>query len=149
MTIKITVTCELHGDFEQSPISHLDGSGCPSCNSSRGEHCIENILIKNNIKFIREYILPNQQNRYRYDFYLPDLNLLIEFHGIQHYQYVPFFHNNNEEEFKQQVLYDTIKVDIAKTLGIDFLEFNYKQLNHMSIEDFEFFVSNKILSTSR
>ena len=146
MTEKITVSCEIHGDFQQSPINHLLGSGCPSCNSSRGEHSIVNILNKNNIKYIREYVLPSQQYRYRYDFYLPELNILIEFHGIQHYQYVPFFHNSNIEEFYQQKMVDVIKKDIAKISNIKFLEFNYKQLLHMAAEDFEIFVSDSILS---
>ena len=29
--VKLWITCRLHGDFEQSPNSHLRGSGCPTC----------------------------------------------------------------------------------------------------------------------
>lgn len=28
---KITIVCQLHGDFEQTPSSHLRGRGCPEC----------------------------------------------------------------------------------------------------------------------
>ena len=28
---KLVITCPIHGDFEQTPKVHLDGSGCPSC----------------------------------------------------------------------------------------------------------------------
>lgn len=28
---KIIITCPLHGDFQQLPTSHLQGSGCPKC----------------------------------------------------------------------------------------------------------------------
>lgn len=28
---KITITCREHGDFKQTPESHLSGSGCPKC----------------------------------------------------------------------------------------------------------------------
>lgn len=28
---KVTITCPIHGDFEQIPASHLYGRGCPSC----------------------------------------------------------------------------------------------------------------------
>lgn len=28
---KIIITCPNHGDFEQTPASHLSGSGCPEC----------------------------------------------------------------------------------------------------------------------
>jgi len=30
-TIKVTIICKEHGDFEQIPYSHLDGHGCSSC----------------------------------------------------------------------------------------------------------------------
>jgi uncharacterized C2H2 Zn-finger protein len=28
---KVTITCELHGDFDQAPVGHLQGHGCPKC----------------------------------------------------------------------------------------------------------------------
>lgn len=28
---KVLITCSIHGDFEQTPGSHLNGSGCPNC----------------------------------------------------------------------------------------------------------------------
>ena len=31
---KVVITCNLHGDFEQSPKAHLIGVGCPACNST-------------------------------------------------------------------------------------------------------------------
>lgn len=31
---KITIICPTHGEFEQSPCSHLTGRGCPSCAKS-------------------------------------------------------------------------------------------------------------------
>lgn len=145
MLDRISITCPIHGVFRQAPVRHLAGSGCYSCNSSRGEANIETILNKNNIRFIREYIIPDVRPSYRYDFYLPDLNILIEYHGIQHFKYVPFFHKNDENEFKRKQLNDVIKKDIAKTMNFGFLEFDYVQLTHMSSEDFELLVSEKIL----
>lgn len=32
---KITVTCKDHGDFQQSPFSHLQGKGCSACTGTR------------------------------------------------------------------------------------------------------------------
>lgn len=40
---KVTITCRKHGDFEQTPNSHLNGRGCPKC-------AMERIL---NLNFIR------------------------------------------------------------------------------------------------
>lgn len=31
---KVTITCKMHGDFEQSPDNHLMGAGCPTCGKS-------------------------------------------------------------------------------------------------------------------
>ena len=31
-----TFTCKIHGDFEQTPKSHLNGNGCPKC--ARNSH---------------------------------------------------------------------------------------------------------------
>ena len=28
---KVIITCKKHGNFEQTPSSHLQGSGCPDC----------------------------------------------------------------------------------------------------------------------
>ncbi|MEO1263937.1 MAG: hypothetical protein AAFZ15_34345 [Bacteroidota bacterium] len=30
-TLKVVITCKVHGNFEQTPNSHLKGSGCPEC----------------------------------------------------------------------------------------------------------------------
>jgi hypothetical protein len=28
---KIIITCKIHGDFPQTPTTHLGGAGCPDC----------------------------------------------------------------------------------------------------------------------
>ena len=47
----VEIICPIHGAFLQPPNRHLFGSGCPKCNSSKGEIKIRNFLIKNNIPF--------------------------------------------------------------------------------------------------
>jgi Zn finger protein HypA/HybF involved in hydrogenase expression len=32
---KVTIICPMHGEFSQSPTSHLQGSGCPKCGNDR------------------------------------------------------------------------------------------------------------------
>ena len=34
--IKVTINCPIHGDFEQTPHSHLIGQGCPKCGVIKG-----------------------------------------------------------------------------------------------------------------
>lgn len=88
---KITIICSEHGEFDQIPNSHLCGNGCPRCNDSKGELFIKEILDKYDVNYIREYKIPGNSYKFRYDFYLPELNILIEFHGSQHYFPVKFF----------------------------------------------------------
>lgn len=48
---KVTITCKLHGDFEQQAFVHLSGSGCPKCvgkNKTTEEFIADAIAIHNN-----------------------------------------------------------------------------------------------------
>lgn len=141
---KLLITCDDHGDFTQTPNDHLSGRGCPICKSSKGELIIKSILNKHNIINKSEYKLPEIVSNYEYDFYLPEYRCLIEFHGIQHYEYVPFLHRFNEDNFDKQKERDLFKKDFAHRFKYKFLEFNYKQLDTLSEEDFEQLVLNKI-----
>ena len=134
-TTKTLINCKRHGVFTQSPASHLRGSGCKICKASKGELVISGILEKANIDFQIEFKPPESMTRHRYDFYLPSYNLLIEFHGIQHYESIPFF--GGEERLKETKFSDAYKKDFAKLAGYNYLEFNYKQLKHLTEEAFE------------
>ena len=78
---------------------HTQSCGCIAY--SIGETNIANILNKNNIKFIKEYVFSDLPNR-RYDFYLPELNRLIEFDGEQHFNFKKNWNNSMEDFFKSQ-----------------------------------------------
>ena len=53
---------------------------------SKFEDKIVSLLKKDKIKFIREKTFKDLHNGlYRYDFYLPDLNIICEANGEQHY----------------------------------------------------------------
>lgn len=86
-TTMLRIVCPIHGEFMQAKKDHLDGHGCKLCAESLGETKISLILNKLNIRYQREYALDN--SRYRYDFYLPDLNILIEYDGMHHFKAVP------------------------------------------------------------
>lgn len=131
---KITITCPDHGDFEQNPSGHLTlGYGCPKCIASKGEIAISSFLDKYKIKYITEYKIPN--NRYKYDFFLPEYNIYIEFHGKQHYEYNHFFHRTYSE-FLERRLIDDIKIDIAKAHGGKYIVVNYQLLDLNLIEQY-------------
>lgn len=143
--IKIIITCLKHGDFEQIPNDHLSGHGCGKCQKSKGEIAISKILNKYNIHFVEEYKIPGTNYKFEYDFYLSELNILIEFHGQQHFTYIPFFHKT-EEYFLHRQKCDIFKKELAKIAKISLLEFNHKQFDTLSEIEFEQLVLNAINS---
>lgn len=71
--------------------------------SSKGEAKIASILTKEKVKFVREKQFKDlRSGLYRYDFYLPVQNILIEFNGAQHYAFTPYFHKNRSDFLKAQ-----------------------------------------------
>ena len=103
---KVEIVCPKHGVFKQTPYRHLRGAKCPNCESSHGETFIRMYLSSKNVRFIQQYpirlsVKLFSRNNVRVDFYLPDHNTIVEFNGIQHYEYTPFFHRN-EDDFNRQ-----------------------------------------------
>lgn len=98
---KVEIICPIHGSFYKKPNNHTSSkSGCPLCCESKGELLVQSILKKYNINFIREYMIP--LNRYRYDFYLPDYNIFIEYNGKQHYAPVKMFGGDEAFEITKE-----------------------------------------------
>lgn len=131
---QVYITCNIHGDFAQTPNNHKRGTGCPWCKqSSKGEQLIERWLISNQITFKKQYKFDEciSKRKLPFDFFLPDYNTLIEFNGIQHYAYVPYIHKNINR-FNSQVSRDEIKQQFAKHHHIPLLIISYKNINKIN-----------------
>lgn len=115
---KVKILCPKHGEFEQTPNSHLSGKGCPKCKQSVGENLIERFLIRNNINYIPQKKFSNCRyiNVLLFDFYLPDYNTCIEFNGIQHYKPIEVF--GGQEAYELNVKRDIIKKSFCDEQGI-------------------------------
>lgn len=91
---KVCIICPEHGEFWQTPANHLKGESCPYCKQSKLENTISSFLKDNSINFV-----PQQKFKWlgkqSLDFYLPEYSTAIECQGIQHFEVVPFFKNNN------------------------------------------------------
>ena len=140
---KIKIVCNKHGAFEQQPNSHLRGSGCPVCKSSKGEKIVANFLKLNNIQFIKEKKFNNCKNKYHlpFDFYLPRYNILIEYDGEQHEKPINFNGISNEmaELNFQKIKYnDNIKNKYANDNNIKLIRISYK------LENLEEFLKNNL-----
>lgn len=138
----VTITCPKHGDFEQRASTHLRGSGCRKCWISKGESRILEILEEEGVEFSREYTIPSVINKYRFDFYLPEYKLLIEYHGIQHYEPIDYFGGVDTLEYIQAN--DQNKRILAKASGHILLEIKYDVYESLSEEEFKRFILKKL-----
>ena len=122
---KLTVLCKHHGPFKIIPNSHImSKTGCPRCRESYGERLIANCLTELGLNFKKEYSFKG--SKYRFDFYLPGHNVLIEFHGIQHYLPVERF--GGADGHFATVVRDIAKTVLAQKKNIPLLVFNYEDL---------------------
>ena len=109
---------------------HTQSCGC--INTSIGELNIEETLKKNNIQFNKEYVFTDLKNR-RFDFYLPELNRLIEFDGIQHFKFTNTWHQT-EEEFKKALIRDNEKTNYTLSHNIPLVRIPYWERDNITLE---------------
>lgn len=116
------------------------GGGCPKCCQSRGEAEISRILNKYNIDYISQHKFPNLkcEGYLKLDFYIPSLNLVIEYDGIQHFY--PVEHFGGEKEFKERQKRDELKNTYCKENRINILRIPYT----VKFRDIEMVLSDKI-----
>lgn len=73
--------------------------------------------------FLRNPVTGNNFNL-ELDCYNADLKLAVEYNGVQHYKYIPYFHKN-KEGFLNQKYRDDMKRRICKENGIVLIEVPY------------------------
>lgn len=118
-------------EFIQSCESHMKGNGCPSCNFSKGELKISKFLDTNNIKYELQKRFDecrsNDKYMLRFDFYLPDSNICIEYDGIQHFQPVNRF--GGIDRFLKTKENDKLKDEYCKLNSIKMIRISYKEFD--------------------
>lgn len=63
---------------------------------------------------------------YEYDIFVVNRNILIEYNGQQHYEFIPFF-QKTKANFKKQLARDKAKVKLAKKNGKNLIVFKYDE----------------------
>ena len=114
-TIKVLITCPIHGDFLQTPNGHLRGQGCRACSVERGikkrlkdgtfgtskeEKFLEQKLIELGQHFEKQY---DADPRYPWccDFYIPERDLFIEHNGFWvHQPEIGWYESTNKNHQK-------------------------------------------------
>lgn len=129
---KVEIVCPRHGPFWQKPNAHLSSeSGCRFCYESKGERAVESVLKKYGLKYIREYRI--EPYLFRYDFYLPENDIFIEFNGIQHYRPVEIF--GGRTAFNRVCENDSRKKLLVKTRGSSLIVVSYMSLCERLVEE--------------
>jgi len=123
---KLKLQClKCKGIFNNTSIDNFvnhNRIGC-KCSNSKSEKCLGELLeeIFPDNKFIKirpDWIKNKEGNNLELDFYCEYLKLAFEYQGIQHEEYVPFFHQGDINNFYKQQEHDRIKKEICEKKGI-------------------------------
>jgi hypothetical protein len=138
----IKIICKKHGEFTTRQSAHISPGqlyGCSKCakNFPKGEEKIINFLKLHNIGFEHQKTFPwafanNDTTPLRYDFFIPHLNMTIEFDGPQHF-YPRQFGGQSMESAIQQTkhikFYDRMKNVNAYLTNTHMLRIGYKRFS--------------------
>ena len=127
---KVCITCPIHGDFWQTPNAHLFGAGCPACPQSQLEGEMRRFLISHNIQFEQEkgFDWLKYNRKMFLDFFLPEYNIAIECHGLQHFKSIGLF--GGDEFFKLTQERDKEKKRLCEKHGIQILYFSNAYIDY-------------------
>lgn len=101
------IVCPTHGPFSQLGYVHLRGSKCPSCTSSgvsEGQRSLGKFLVE---CLTEEGVTPEfrfSESRQRVDYYIPSLNLAIDYDGI--YWHSEIYKEDNYHSIRRSEMAD-------------------------------------------
>lgn len=115
---------------------------------SQGEQKIISILRAENISFVREKSFEEAVRvvNCRFDFYLPEKNILLEFDGNQHFEFISHFFKSRSDFTKAQER-DRLKNGAALAMGIPLYRIPYWEIDN--IKNFRDLTSPKFLVHSK
>ena len=114
--------------YETSYSKILEGSKCPNCVYSRGEKAVADVLDSLSIEYTREHSFEDL-GRKRFDFFIPSLNIAIEYDGEQHYKSIDAW--GGEEYLESVRQSDALKNDFCDYMGIDLLRIPYWEFDNI------------------
>ena len=114
--------------YETSYSKILEGSKCPNCVYSRGEKAVADVLDSLSIEYTREHSF-EYLGRKRFDFFIPSLNIAIEYDGEQHYKSIDAW--GGEEYLESVRQSDALKNDFCEYMGIDLLRIPYWEFDNI------------------
>lgn len=118
--------CECGNKIIAARASLKRGQKSCGCLNSKGEYIIKQILDDCSIIYEQQKTftdLVGKQHSLKFDFYLPNENICIEYQGEQHYFPVDYF--GGEEKFVIQQNYDKLKEKYCKEYNIKLINIPY------------------------
>jgi hypothetical protein len=129
---------------------HLTDGNTKSCGclKSKGEEKIQKILIDNKIEYQKEKTFENckyldTDQLARFDFFIEN-KYIIEYDGIQHFEYREIGWNN-KENFQKVQNHDTFKNQWCKENNIPIIRIPYTHLDKICLEDLKLETSKFII----
>lgn len=140
----VLIKCLKHGYFSQTPIEHINGLvGCVDCKNTKstGENMIMTFLDNNFLFYKKEKTFKECRhiNMLKFDFYLSNYNLCIEFDGKQHFKAVDYF--GGEEALNDIKFRDEIKNKYCLDNNINLLRIPYYEIKNTEKILYEYFKS--------
>lgn len=130
---KVECLCMVCGKtFFNAPHTMLNGgNGCNNCTKSRGENKIKEWLNKHKITYNCQQTFCDCKDArvLPFDFYLPKLNMAIEYDGKQHFEINEFF--GGIKAFNQLKKHDEIKNSYCIKNGIRLLRIPYFEYDNI------------------
>jgi len=118
-------------EYTVSPNNFINGNKrCLKCSNrrSKSEERIENFFKDNKIEFDKEKTFSDCYRERRllpFDFYIPSLNILIEYDGEYHFHKL----KQTKEEFLRRKENDKIKNEFCLNKNINLLRISYREKN--------------------
>ena len=115
--------------YKVSPNGFINlNNRCPNCVFSRGEKAVAVVLDSLSIEYTREHSF-EYLGRKRFDFFIPSLNIAIEYDGEQHYKSIDAW--GGEEYLESVRQSDALKNDFCEYMGIDLLRIPYWEFDNI------------------
>lgn len=106
---------------------------------------IEKLFINNfpSYRIQKEKYIFFNNTRLFFDFYIPEMKLLIEVQGQQHYSFNKFYHND-KDSFDKQKIYDKLKEEWASDNKYNLLQIKYNEVDKLTDISFKKLIIGKI-----
>lgn len=136
MSAPVVVRCNICGYEWTNRADYILHTGCTKCGCNTTEFKVGKILSNNGFEYITQFSFEDCKDKRSlpFDFYIPSLNVLIEYDGEGHYQPVNFGGISDDEALRHMLYtqqHDKIKTEYCKNNNIPLIRIPYWKKNNL------------------